>query len=42
LGELWDATEEPDPAITALVPVGDHEPDHGLGFHDITAARQPV
>ena len=21
---------------------GDHEPDHGLGFHDITTARQPV
>lgn len=21
---------------------GDHEPDHGLGFHDVTAARQPV
>ena len=21
---------------------GDHEPDHGLGFHDVTDARQPV
>ncbi len=21
---------------------GDHEPDHGLGFHDVTVARQPV
>jgi len=21
---------------------GDHEPDHGLGFHDVKAARQPV
>lgn len=21
---------------------GDHEPDHGLGFHDITVARQSV
>ncbi len=21
---------------------GDDEPDHGLGFHDITASRQPV
>lgn len=21
---------------------GEHEPDHGLGFHDITVARQPV
>ena len=21
---------------------GDHEPDHELGFHDVTATRQPV
>ena len=21
---------------------GDHEPEHGFGFHDITAASQPV
>lgn len=21
---------------------GDYEPDHGLGFHDVKAARQPV
>lgn len=21
---------------------GDHEPNHGLGFHDVTAAPQPV
>ncbi len=21
---------------------GDHEPEHGMGFHDVTAAHQPV
>lgn len=21
---------------------GDHEPQHGVGFHDVTVARQPV
>lgn len=21
---------------------GDHEPDHGLGFHDVTSAHQPA